>query len=64
MLKCKEATHLMSEAQDRKLSFAERAGLTMHLALCNGCRNFRRQMGFLREICRRYVSGRGGPDGS
>lgn len=61
MLKCKEATHLISEAQDRQLSFAERAGLTMHLAICNGCRNFRRQMDFLREVCRRYASGRG-PD--
>lgn len=64
MLKCKEATHLMSEAQDRQLSFGERARLQIHLAMCDGCRNFRRQMDFLREVCRRYIPGRDRPDRS
>lgn len=54
MLKCKEVTHLVSESQDRKLSLSERLQLEMHLAMCTGCSNFRRQMSFLREACRNY----------
>ncbi len=33
MLSCKQATHLMSEAQDRKLVIGERLQLRMHLAV-------------------------------
>lgn len=54
MLKCKEITHLVSEAQDRKLRLSERLELELHLAMCSGCKNFRRQMAFLREACQRY----------
>ena len=56
MLKCKDITHLVSESQDRKLSVSERLQLEMHLVMCTGCSNFRRQMIFLREACRRYRS--------
>lgn len=56
MLKCKEITHLVSESQDRKLGLSERLQLEMHLAMCTGCSNFRRQMVFLRKACRRYRS--------
>ena len=49
MLRCKEATHLLSEAQDRSLSLSERLQLKMHLAMCTGCRNFKGQMAFLRQ---------------
>ena len=62
MLSCKEVTHKQSEAQDRKLSLAERMQLEMHLAMCLGCRNFKNQMAFIREACQRYASGKG-PDG-
>ena len=55
MLTCKEATRIMSEAQDRKLGAGERLQLEMHLTLCRGCRNFRQQMEFLRAACRRLV---------
>lgn len=54
MLNCKEVTHLLSEGQDRKLTVAERARLEMHLLICKGCSNFRKQMDFLRRACRRY----------
>ncbi len=56
MLNCKEVTHLLSEAQDRKLGLSEKLQLEMHLAICHGCRNFRSQMDFLRQACRRYFS--------
>ncbi len=55
MLSCKEATRLMSEAQDRKLGLGEKMNLEMHLAMCTGCRHFKSQINFLREACRRYV---------
>ncbi len=61
MLKCKEITHLLSESQDRKLSWSERAGLEMHLAMCAGCKNYKGQMDFLRQACRRYLTERGKP---
>jgi len=51
MLSCKEATRLLSEAQDRKLVLPETLRLEMHLALCSGCRNYRKQMSFLRAAC-------------
>lgn len=56
MLSCKEITHLLSEAQDRKLTLPEKLHLEMHLAICKGCNNFKSQMGFLRQACKRYVS--------
>lgn len=62
MLTCKEATHLLSEAQDRKLSLAMRARLELHLLLCNGCTNFKRQMAFLRRACSTLAGG-GDKDG-
>ncbi len=54
MLSCKDATHLMSEAQDRPLTLSEKIQLEMHLAMCRGCRNFKQQMAFLRQACQRY----------
>ena len=56
MLSCKEATHLMSEALDRKLSAAERVQLELHNTICKGCRNFKEQMRFLREASKRYLA--------
>jgi predicted anti-sigma-YlaC factor YlaD len=52
MLKCKSVTHLLSEAQDRPLTLVERTQLAMHLAMCTGCRNYKRQIGFLRVAAR------------
>ena len=55
MLTCKNATRMLSEAQDRELVLSEKMQLEMHLALCKGCRNYRKQMKFLRQTCRRFV---------
>lgn len=62
MLNCKEATRLMSEAQDRPLGVAEKLQLEVHLAMCRGCRNFREQLDFLRLACRRFMQRRDGGD--
>jgi hypothetical protein len=48
MLSCKEVTRLLSQDLDRRLGFAERVRLRLHLAICDGCTNFRKQLGFLR----------------
>lgn len=55
MLSCKEVTRLLSESHDRPLRISERLALEMHLAMCQGCTNFKKQMRFLREACRRYT---------
>ena len=49
MLSCKEATELISQGMDRRLSLAERFGLRLHLLICRGCRTTDRHLVFLRE---------------
>jgi predicted anti-sigma-YlaC factor YlaD len=53
MLNCKQATALLSQRMERKLGPGERLSLKMHLVMCSGCRNFGRQMDFLRQALRR-----------
>jgi len=50
MLTCKEATALMSQGLDRKLTFAERFGLRLHVLICRGCRATERHLEFLRTV--------------
>ncbi len=52
MLTCKDASHLISENQERPLGFRERWGLKMHLWMCVSCRRFERQMILLRQALR------------
>lgn len=54
MLNCKQASHLLSDAQDRGLDWREQLPLRWHLVWCDGCRNFREQLGFLRLATRRF----------
>jgi hypothetical protein len=51
-ISCKEASRLMSQAQDRELSLGERATLQVHLAICRGCRAVSAQFQFLRRAVR------------
>ncbi|MBX9810466.1 MAG: zf-HC2 domain-containing protein [Burkholderiales bacterium] len=59
---CKEVSELLSQAQDRPLGLGEKFGLNLHLMMCNGCRNFGKQLDFIRAAMKRYlergVSGR------
>ena len=50
---CKEVSELLSQEQDRPLRWGERVRLRVHLLLCDGCRNFRDQIEFLRTAVRR-----------
>lgn len=58
MLTCQQVTRLLSEAQDRELRLKEKLPLKLHLLMCPGCTNFRRQMDFLRRACRQYPAAR------
>ncbi len=53
---CKEVSHLVSQGLDRRLGFADRVRLRVHLAICEGCTNFKRQMEFLRKAMLRLGS--------
>ena len=57
MLTCKEVSHLLSEAQDRKLPLGERLPLRLHLFMCAGCRNYGKQLDFLRAVTREMKAG-------
>ena len=57
-ISCKEASRLMSQAQDRELSLGERASLQAHLAICRGCRAVNAQFQFLRRAVRHLLSER------
>jgi hypothetical protein len=54
MLSCKEASMLLSQAQERDLGLKEQFFLKLHLLLCDGCANFRKQLTVIRTAVRRY----------
>lgn len=54
MLTCKEVSELVSRALDGRLGLIERWRLRAHLKACEGCRNFRKQMTFLRDAIRNH----------
>ena len=55
-LKCSEVSRLVSQGLDRRLGPGERLRLRLHLAICEGCANFKRQMDFLRHAVRKLGS--------
>jgi len=55
MLNCRDATRLMSEAQDHTLTLPQRISLKIHTVICKGCKNFERQMNALHQISKSYV---------
>lgn len=55
MMNCKQVTRLLSDSQERKLTFIEKTSLRMHTTMCSGCRNFGKQMGIIRNISHKYA---------
>ena len=53
-LSCKDASVLLSQAQERALGPYERFRLRLHLSVCDGCTNFLRQLDFMRAAVRRF----------
>jgi hypothetical protein len=54
MLNCKQASELLSQGMDEKLSLGKRLSLRMHLLMCHGCSNFISQLRFLRKIVQHH----------
>ena len=55
-LTCRDASRLISQGLDRHLGVGERLKLRLHLAICDACSNFRKQVHFLREAVKRLGS--------
>jgi hypothetical protein len=54
---CREATHLVLQAEDRPLAWRDRLRLRLHLAICAACPRFVRQVALMRQAIghwRRY----------
>ena len=54
MVTCKDASRLLSQAEDRRLTLIERIKLRVHLAVCDACSRFSVQLAFMRRTMRRY----------
>ncbi|MFZ5523534.1 MAG: zf-HC2 domain-containing protein [Pseudomonadota bacterium] len=52
MLNCKQNTELLSQAQERPVTLREKMAMRMHLLMCDGCRNFEKQLAFIRKAVR------------
>ncbi len=59
MLSCNEASRIVSEGMDRRLSAGERLRLHAHLVICRGCRAVSRRLAFLRRATQKLAD-RGG----
>jgi len=44
MLSCKQASQLISQSLDRRISLRERISLRLHLVVCDFCRRFNQQL--------------------
>lgn len=54
MTSCREVSELLSQARERRLGLLERFRLALHLMMCNGCNNFRKQLDFVSAALQRY----------
>lgn len=52
---CRDASRLQSDALDRQLTGWQRFGLTLHLAVCQWCRRYGRQLRFLRRAAQEHT---------
>jgi len=52
---CREVHRLTSKGMDRELTMIERTRVSMHLLVCNACRNFTGQMELIRKAMQRMV---------
>jgi hypothetical protein len=49
---CRETTELASRAIDERLPFSSRMALRLHLAICENCARFNRQLQDMRRLFR------------
>ena len=55
MLVCREAARLITVSYQRPLRWREQVSLRVHLAICDACRNFKKQMSLLTEAVQRFA---------
>ena len=53
-MKCRQATRLISDAQERQLMTKEKIGHSLHLSICTHCRKFQRNFGTLRKLMKDF----------
>lgn len=58
MLTCKEMTRVCSDEFERPLKLAERIEFRIHLMMCDGCANYRKQLHSLRNVMHAYADGK------
>jgi len=51
---CKEASRLISQAQERSLSLRDWIRLRLHIKWCLACQRYERQVALLRKAVHRY----------
>ncbi|MBW8329533.1 MAG: zf-HC2 domain-containing protein [Thiobacillus sp.] len=49
---CRETTELASRSMDERLPFADRMAMRLHLAICENCARFNRQLQDMRRLFR------------
>jgi hypothetical protein len=54
IIRCKDASRLVSLQQDARLTSWQRLTLRLHLTVCDACARFERQIAFLRTAMRKY----------
>lgn len=52
---CREASVLLSRAQDMRLTRRDRFRLNLHLSVCKACQNVVAQLAFIRAATKRYL---------
>jgi hypothetical protein len=52
MTTCRDATKLASHAMDERLPLSSRMALRLHLAICENCTRFNRQLQEMRRLLR------------
>lgn len=57
MLSCKEVTEVCSVEMERPLRLTEQVSLRVHLMMCTGCTNYRKQIIMLRQVMQAYADG-------
>jgi len=45
----------LSQEMDKELGMMQKMNLRVHLMMCSGCRNFGKQVEFLRQSCRKFM---------
>jgi len=54
MLSCQQASELLSQGLDRRLTVTERMGVRIHLLMCRLCTQYEKQLRFVCQASRRF----------